>query len=361
MREEQEEIPAADGQAWDEFCERLKAVGHQALGAAPENAFDRAEGLRYVSRLARAFLRSTLEDSDPALARLNAEAPKIGLDNPDYVYGSARLSSRFEYRLRGQMGDAQWLGAGTYSGGLGTAKGLINDGYLSSSEFECDASGRFEISISKEERAGNWLPMTEKTNQLTIRQTLLRRRTEEPASLELDRIDAGGAPAPLDSERFLGGLGRAGLMLQGVVTQFLGWTQSFQEHPHEIRELDPALSSVAQGDPNTRYFYSYWQLSEDEAFVIEFTPPVCEYWNLQIGNHWLESLDYLHYDTHVNHATAQMNPDGSVCVVVARRDPGVANWLDTAGHAQGGLALRWVGAEEVPPLRTRVVPIETLD
>ena len=221
--------------------------------------------------------------------------------------------------------------------------------------------GRFEIAISKDERPGNWLPMTEKTNQLTIRQTLLRRRSEEPASLELDRIDAGGAPAPLDSERFLGGLGRAGLMLQGVVTQFLGWTQSFQEHPHEIRELDPALSSVAQGDPNTRYFYSYWQLSEDEAFVIEFTPPVCEYWNLQIGNHWLESLDYLHYDTHVNHATAQMNPDGSVCVVVARRDPGVANWLDTAGHAQGGLALRWVGAEEVPPLRTRVVPIETLD
>ncbi|MCP4040322.1 MAG: DUF1214 domain-containing protein [bacterium] len=350
----------ADARAWDEFCERLKAAGHQALDAAPENALDRAEGLRYVTRLARAFLRSTLEDADPALARLNTESPKIGLDNPDYIYASARLSSRFEYRLRATMGDAQLLGVGTYSGGLGTAKGLINDGYLSSSDLVLDADGCFEITISKQQRSGNWLAMIDATNQLTVRQTLLRRRSERPATLELRRIDAGGVPSPVDPERFVAGLGRAGLMVQGVVGQFLGWTRSFQEHPHEIRELDPALLNVAQGDPNTRYFYSYWQLAEDEALVIELVPPACEYWNLQIGNHWLESLDYLHYDTHVNHATVEKGDDGSVRIVVARSDPGVANWLDTAGHAQGGLALRFVGADEIPQVSTRVAKIEQL-
>jgi len=359
VREEEQELPP-DLRAWDDFCDHLKAAGHQALDAAPDNAFDRAEGLRYVSRLARAFLRSTLEDAAPALARLGMEAPKIGLDNPDYVYGSARLSSRFSYCLRGEMGDAQWLGVGTYSGGLGTPKGLINDGYLSSSDFECDDAGRFEIAVSKQAQPGNWLPMTDATNQLTIRQTLLRRRSDRPASLDLVRVDGGIGPAPLDPERLVGGLARAGAMVRGVVGQFLGWTQSFQKHPHEIRELDPALLSVAQGDPNTRYFYSYWQLAEDEAFVISFMPPPCEYWNLQIGNHWLESLDYFHFDTHVNHATAHQETDGSVRIVVARRDPGVANWLDSAGHAQGGLALRFVGAEEVPALTSRVVSIGDL-
>ena len=148
--------------------------------------------------------------------------------------------------------------------------------------------------------------------------------------------------------------------MRGVVGQFLGWTEAFRKHAHEIRELDPKLLQVAQGDPNTRYFYSYWELEEDEGFVIEFMPPACDYWNLQIGNHWLESLDYLHYDTHVNQATVEAAAEGSVRVVVARRDPGVGNWLDTAGHARGGLALRFVGASEIPQASTRVVKLAEL-
>ncbi len=41
-------------------------------------------------------------------------------------------------------------------------------------------------------------------------------------------------------------------------------------------------------------------------------PDRFDYWNLQIGNHWLESFDFLHYDTHVNHETAVPEPDGTV-------------------------------------------------
>ena len=357
---EAEDATPRDLHAWEAFCDQLKAAGRNALDAAPPNDFDRAEGLRYVTRLARAFMRSALEDADPALARLNLESPKIGLDNPDYVYGSARLSSAFEYRLRGRMNDAQLLGVGTYSGGLGTPKGLINDGYLSSSDFVVEADGSFEIAISREQREKNWLPMSDDSNQLTIRQTVLRRRTDTPATLALERVDAGAPPAPLDPERFTRGLARAGGMVQGVVGQFLGWTRAFQEHAYEIRELDPKFLRVAQGDPNTRYFYSYWTLEPDEAFVIEFVPPACDYWNLQIGNHWLESFDFLHYDTHVNHATAELSEDGAVRIVVARRDPGVANWLDTAGHDRGGLALRFVAADEIPETKTRVVKLADL-
>ena len=67
------------------------------------------------------------------------------------------------------------------------------------------------------------------------------------------------------------------------------------------------------------------------------------------------------YSTHVNHETAVADADGHVRIVVAHRDPGVPNWLDTAGHRRGGLALRWVGAEEIPEPRTRVVALAELD
>ena len=93
-------------------------------------------------------------------------------------------------------------------------------------------------------------------------------------------------------------------MLEGTLGQFLGWTKSFESHRHEVREIDPKLSASAQGDPQTRYFYSDWEIGEDEAFVVDLEPPKCDYSNLQIENHWLESFDFMSFATHLNPATA---------------------------------------------------------
>jgi hypothetical protein len=350
-----------DARAWDEFCERLRETGHQVLAAAPDDAFDRAEGLRYVTRLARSFLRNATELGQPARIALgHAETPKIGLDNPDYVYCSARLDPGATYVLHGALGDADRMGFGTYSGALGTPKGLVRDGYLESTALELDADGHFTITLGQTETPGNWLPMGPETNALNVRQTLLRRAQQRQAPLELERLGAGQMPEPLDPVRFARSLARAGAMLGGTVAQFLAWTDSFAAHGGEIRPIDPKLLTVAQGDPNTSYHYAYWEIGEDEAYVIDLDPPPCEYWNLQIGNHWLESLDFLHFQTHVNQETVVANPDGHVRIVVARRDPGVANWLDTAGHARGALALRFAGADAIPQPRTAVVPIRSL-
>ena len=45
-----------------------------------------------------------------------------------------------------------------------------------------------------------------------------------------------------------------------------------------------------------------------------------------------------------------------VRVVIAHEDPGVANWLDTAGHSEGPVILRCVRTETAPVPTTRVVP-----
>ena len=85
------------------------------LDAAPDDAFDRAEGLRYVSRLARNFLRNATETSQPPrLALGHAESPKIGLDNPDYVYCGASLDADAPHVPRGELavvteGGVEWL------------------------------------------------------------------------------------------------------------------------------------------------------------------------------------------------------------------------------------------------------------
>lgn len=337
------------GQVWTDFCRQLEKAGKAVVAAAPDDAFDRAEGFRYLARLTSHFLRANLDESDPAKAILSTTSPKIGLDNPDYVYAGARLSPRFSYRLTGEMNDAAMLGIGIYSGALGTKDGLIRDHYITSHDLDVK-DGRFDLLISRESAPGNWLAMGEHSNSLNIRQTVLRRREQEPARLELRRVDSGQPPAPLEPAHFVETLDRIGLTVNGIIGQFLAWTASFEAHPFEIREIDPKFLAVAQGDPNTTYHYSYWELEDDEIYTVVLEPPTTiDYWNLQIGNHWLESFDYLHYDTHVNHETAVVDSDGRVRISIAARDPGRPNWLDTAGHRRGALALRWVGAGTTPP------------
>jgi hypothetical protein len=43
--------------------------------------------------------------------------------------------------------------------------------------------------------------------------------------------------------------------------------------------------------------------------------------------------------------------------VLSERDPGVSNWLQTAGVRQGTFCLRWVGAREQCHPTTRVVNV----
>jgi len=49
-----------------------------------------------------------------------------------------------------------------------------------------------------------------------------------------------------------------------------------------------------------------------------------------------------------------------VRVVVAHQDPGVANWLDTAGHTEGPIILRCVRTETAPVPVTRLVLFDRL-
>jgi hypothetical protein len=43
--------------------------------------------------------------------------------------------------------------------------------------------------------------------------------------------------------------------------------------------------------------------------------------------------------------------------VVAHADPGVPNWIETAGHRHGTMCFRWIGAEDPPQPRTRVAKL----
>jgi len=352
------------GASWDEFCDSLKQAGRIVTAeGTPRDLLDRAEGFRYLSRLARAALETFLEYGDPeapALHRPVHETAKIGADNPDNYYQRSAISGRYEYRIRGKRGTVHYLGFGAQSPGVAQSGDSRQSGYLEASDLEIAPDGSFEIALSCEPRPGNWLRLAPDSESLLVRQTFLDRERETPAELTIERVDGGGPPSPLTPERLDGGLRAAAGLVNGCAALFASWVRGFENHANQLPLFDPAVSLGAGGDPNITYYHSYWRLAPDEALVIEVTPPPCDSWNFQLDNWWMESLDYRYHRIHVNKHTAVSESDGSVRIVVAHEDPGLPNWIETAGHRHGTMCFRWIGAKDHPQPHTKVVKRDEL-
>jgi hypothetical protein len=101
-----------------------------------------------------------------------------------------------------------------------------------------------------------------------------------------------------------------------------------------------------------------WELQPEEALIVEVEPPEGIYWSFSIGNPWWETIHYGRHQSSLNAHQTAVDSDGVVRVVLCERDPGVANWLDTAGHSNGPIILRCVRTKTAPTPSTRVVPFD---
>lgn len=349
-------------QSWNEFCDTLKRAGQQILRPeAPHDELSRAEGYRYLTRLLRIGLEMHLEFADPDFPGFflpSHETGKIGADNPDNLYYFAKINGAHDYVIRGTRGTVSYLSIGTQKGGYETNGRMEQTGFIDSKQLQADAEGRFELVLSQQQKPGNWLRLEPDSNAVIVRQTFLDRKSERPSQMKIERIGSGAAPLPLTADGLHKGLGNAAKFVEGTATLFANWAQSYLPHPNQLPPADQALCQRVGGDPNIFYYHSYWQLAADEALVVHVPRiPECRFWNLQLNNWWMESLDYRYHRICHNQHSAKKDTDGGVTLVIAHRDPGHPNWLETAGHDRGTMCFRWVGAKEHVHPETRVVKL----
>jgi hypothetical protein len=333
------------GKAWEEFCEQLKAAGGALMyPGTPTDPFQQAEGLRYLTRLTRAGLEAFVEYGDPAfpvLRRMVHETVKMGADNPDNHYFNAQISGEYEYRITGKRNTVHYIGFFTQNGNYGTTGKMTPCGKLEDSELNLMPDGSFEIILSKTRKGKNWLMIEDETGLVMVRQTFSDRSAEIPAEISIENMDGRKSPDPLTPMMVDEGLKTASLFVAGAPALFSKWAKGFQKHTNELPLFDPETSNRAGGDAGIYYYHSHWKLALDEALVIDVKPPQCDSWNFQLNNYWMESLDYRYFHICINKAGASYNPDGSVTVVITHHNPGVPNWIETAGHTEGTMCWRW--------------------
>lgn len=364
MGEQEEATVCLDG-AWRDFCSRLAEAGEiLARPDAPKTPLEQAEGLRYLSRLTRAALNMMVDSSNPDEPRLFAicdDKVRMAADNPDSLYQQLIVKGDREYRIRGTRGTVPYLSLVSQANRYAIDGTMAVTGEIALADLELGPGGSFEIIASKARRPGNWLPMTDDTTLIVIRQTFDDKASQTPAEFHVARVGSEPVgPNPLTPELVKANLDVAAAWIRGSVNTFADWPEWFKSQPNRIYQgVDQAFWLRSGGDPRIWYGHVYFELEPGEALEIKVTPPArCRQWNFQLNNWWLELLDNSRRKSWVNNAHAKLEPDGAVIVVCADRDPGYGNWIDLAGHRRGTGLWRWIEADESPTPSCRVLRLD---
>jgi hypothetical protein len=77
-----------------------------------------------------------------------------------------------------------------------------------------------------------------------------------------------------------------------------------------------------------------------------------------LGDAWSRSLPFNERQTSLNNAQMKVDADGGIRVVISKKDPGVANWLDTTGRHEGTIVFRNYRAKQGVVPRVRKVKFD---
>ena len=318
-------------------------------------ASERAEGYRFLTRITAAMTEFQMEQSAdwPSLVQVMSPARKFYVDNPDTLYHRATLDPRLGYRVRGRRGEELYLAFCVY-GLRGRSNAILAN--VCDDEMTFAADGTFELVLSAErpEGAANWLPLDGNARTLVTRQYFID-RNQRPAELRIETLEPQTPPAAPDEQliaRRIRGLAES-------VTRTLAATEKASalglQRPNEVSVDSKADDwAILFATPDNDYVGGWYALAEDAALVIAGRAPACRYWSVQLCSRWLESRDYNSRTVILNHTQVQLEEDGSFQIAIAHRDPGLPNWLYTAGHREGGAIFRWllpVGEWERPAFR----------
>lgn len=295
-----------------------------------ETEADLLEGLQYLAGgiAACTHLAFDYDRDHPFLQSGTGPFTKMGLDNPDTLYFGTRVQAGREYQVTGTRGTTtdlsfQLLGGEYTDDNVPDSETAFDDRNL-----DIAADGSFQ-----------WRFMPAANAQLVIRE-VYNDWSARRGMVAIARVDtAGTAPAPLSNELIEKRFAVAGKQLVQRIKTWLQFPQWFYLKIPVNTMVAPRLTP---GGLATQYSSAgHFELSPEEALVITLPVTDAPYLGFQLGSLWYVSLDYINHQTSLNGTQAQADPDDKIRIVVADRDPGVTNWVETLGHRKGFLQFRW--------------------
>ncbi len=410
-----------------EFERARDAIDQPELMPTPGNDRNLAEGYRYLLGFVHSAVERVFHgDVDHPFIRHALQIVNKGtIDNADAIYFQTKIDGRQSYLLRGRAGDSRhWRGEerattgplapqylifeltqGPLAGDTGSLAELrpgikASTGMLDSSAIKVDADGGFEILLAPtrpQNHSGNFISTHRTTRRVdptgvvegpdryadyvSGRQLFYDWSCEEAVAFTIESLDhAGEAPSAYNSAQAAEELARCGALVRGqmhfwnefntVLLETYGKRDGKVGEPfmprNKFNQPNAASGETGGGQSTNIYAGGVYELEDDEALIVESRVKVePQYIGFNLANLWGESHDFANHQSSLNGKQMEIDADGVLRWVVAHRDPGVPNWIDTTGHREGYLVPRWAYSkmpekEDWPTVKATKVPFSEI-
>lgn len=273
-------------------------------------------------------------------------------DNPDAIYRTAGIEGGGRYEILGQYDKdsrpVQFL-LEVDAGDMAQPQNIMpvsegkhadihNTSMISDRELVVGDDGTFRITLGGEGEGPNHLAIPESGYAMVGVRDILGNWTDKCPKLTINRLDEAKAePWTQESVR------------QRVLADLEGYIDFWSHFPDIwFGGIKPNERSEPMGRPGGWGYVAgmNFSLDDGEVFLVTTDPGKAKYTGFQINNPWMIAPDARTKQVCLNLGQTTKNADGTITYVIAKDDPGVANWLDTDGMSDGIGILRW---QAVPP------------
>ena len=269
-------------------------------------------------------------------------------NNPDNIYRSTTIEGGVRYEITGQLDPkhraSQFIlqmgpGEGSIAPNMATAGSEVVKvlGAFDDRHMDIAPDGSFRMTVGGASGAHIHVPTPPGPISIGFRDSMAD-WNQEPARLAIRRLDPDSAkPVSRDEIRRIV-VGRLGDYVRN-------WSQYAT---YGFGGLKPNTHSQPNGRAGGWGFVMgiRYHLGEGEAAVVTLSKGQANYLGFQVVDPWTIASNARQYQTSLNLAQATPDRDGNYTYVIAPSDPGVANWLDTAGLHDGFGIVRW---QAIPP------------
>ncbi|MGF6546279.1 DUF1214 domain-containing protein [Paraburkholderia youngii] len=282
--------------------------------------------------------------------------------NPDDTYFVAPLRGDLRYRLVGERGSVHLLTLDIGRGIMGTTDKIHPPlGQFDLDDLEIGEDGSFEVLLSARRPAGyhgNWLELHPEADFAMLRQRSYAWGAERDARIAIECLDAPRTKPPMGHEEIAR---RTGELMDYAERLSRRWLTHMQQLRTRINVNEFEFFAFGGGLAKQAYWQAIFDFGDDEALILETAlPQARRYWNVQLNDALFNALDYIDHQSSLNGHQAHVDEDGYFRAVIAHRDPGVANWLDTCGVNRGTAIGRWYGCNSEPVPTLKRVPLSEL-
>lgn len=263
----------------------------------------------------------------------------VAIDNPDNINRTGPVDGRWRYKIHGRFAphaSAQTsFTVTTAEDGLLTLGKPVLTAALTNLMIEHNSEGYFTLTMDTSPAAGrsNHLQIQSGLQQLAVRDSLSD-WSQTPSSLVVEVVDGPALLKPADEQQLTA---QCADTVEGFVAHWLTFKRGFWDTPPVNTLVGPIGRDGGWGFQAGGRF----ELKDDEALVITTRSGGAAYSGFQISDPWMILPNPLYMSTSRNLNQLSPNSDGSFTYVLSLIDPGVANWINTAGLHEGWVMLRW--------------------